>query len=244
RARVIEELDYSLEAEAQRTFAAAYADDPEIRVARVVASAPKVLVSEWLDGTPMSAIIAGGSGEQRDPARYLLSMLNFSAPARARLLHADPHPGNFRLLPDGRLGVVDFGAVARLPDGLPRTLGRITRLALEGRAREALAELRADGFIKPGIRLDPQRVLDYLQPMLDPLRADTFRFTREWMRRQAARIGDLRSEPAQIARQLNLPPAYLLIHRVTLGSIGVLCQLNAEAAYRPIVERWQPGVAD
>jgi predicted unusual protein kinase regulating ubiquinone biosynthesis (AarF/ABC1/UbiB family) len=111
RARVAEELDYALEADAQRRFAVAYADDPEIFVPRVVASAPKVLVSEWLDGMPLAKIIAGGDRAQRDRAGYLLAVLHFSAPARAGLLHADPHPGNFRLLDDGRLGVIDFGAV-------------------------------------------------------------------------------------------------------------------------------------
>ena len=48
----------------------------------------------------------------------------FSGPARAGLLHADPHPGNFRLLAGGRLGVLDFGAVDRLPDGFPPIFGR------------------------------------------------------------------------------------------------------------------------
>jgi len=42
---------------------------------------------------------------------------------------------------------------------------------------------------------------------------------------------------------LNLPPSYLLIHRVTLGSIAVLCQLGATAPYRALAERWQPGFA-
>jgi len=244
RSRVIEELDYRLEADAQRAFSAAYADDAEIIAPRVVASAPKVLVTEWIDGTAMSSIIAEGTPEQRDRAGYLLSTLHFSAPARAGLLHADPHPGNFRLLPDGRLGVIDFGAVARLPDGLPAPIGRITRLALDGDADAALAGLRREGFVRPTINLDAERVLDYFRPMLDPLRVARFRFSREWMRREASRVTDLRSETGQVGRQLNLPPSYLLIHRVTIGSIGVLCQLNAEAPYRAIVERWQPGFAD
>jgi hypothetical protein len=80
--------------------------------------------------------------------------------------------------------------------------------------------------------------------MLDPLRTETFQFSREWMRREAARVGDPRSSSAQVGRRLNLPPSYLLVHRVTLGSIGVLCQLHAEARYRAIVERWQPGFAE
>ncbi len=244
RARVAEELDYALEADAQRRFAVAYADDPEIFVPRVVASAPKVLVSEWLDGIPLAKIIAGGDQAQRDRAGYLLAVLHFSAPARAGLLHADPHPGNFRLLDDGRLGVIDFGAVARLPAGLPAPIGRLTRLAIDGDAEAVLAGLRQEGFVRPDLEIDADRVLGYLRPMLEPLAHDHFKFTREWMRTQAARIADPRNEAAQVGRQLNLPPSYLLIHRVTLGSIGVLCQLDADAPYRAVVERWQPGFAN
>ena len=245
RERVVEELDYSLEADAQRAFQAAYNDDPAIIAPRVVASAPKVLVSEWMPGTPLSKIIESGTPAQRDRAGALLSLLHFSAPARAGLLHADPHPGNFRLLDDGRLGVIDFGAVARLPDGAPKPIGRITRMALDGDTEGVLKAMYAENFIRPNIVIeDPQAVLDYLHPILEPLLSDTFTFTRDWMRQQAARIGDPRSEASRIGRQLNVPPAYLLIHRVTIGSIGVLCQLGATARYREIVERWQPGFAE
>lgn len=243
KARVVEELDYSLEADAQRAFAAAYAGDPDIFVPRVVASAPKVLVSEWVEGLPLARIIADGTREQRDRAGYLLALLHFSAPARAGLLHADPHPGNFRLLPDGRLVAIDFGAVARLPGGLPEPIGRLVRIALDGDAEAVLAGLRAEGFVRPDLEVDPDRVLDYLRPILEPLAHERFTFTREWMRTEAARIGDPRNEISMVGRQLNLPPNYLLIHRVTMGSIGVLCQLDADAPYRGIVERWQPGFA-
>ncbi len=243
KARVVEELDYGLEADAQRTFAAAYADDAQIVVPRVVASAPKVIVSEWLEGIPLSRIIAEGSRAQRDRAGLLLAELHFSGPQRAGLLHADPHPGNFRLLDDGRLGVIDFGATARLPDGHPEPIGRLLNWALDGRAEDVLTDLRAEGFVRESVEVDAQGVLDYLKPFLDPVAVPRFRFTRRWMQEQAARIGDPRSDASRLGRQLNLPPAYLLIHRVTIGSIGVLCQLDAEAPYRGVVEEWLPGFA-
>ncbi|HYO36422.1 MAG TPA: AarF/ABC1/UbiB kinase family protein [Geodermatophilus sp.] len=241
KARVVEELDYGLEADAQRTFAAAYADDPQIVVPRVVASAPKVIVSEWLEGTPLSKVIASGSREERDRAGHLLAVLHFSGPQRAGLLHADPHPGNFRLTPDGRFGVIDFGATARLPDGHPEPIGRLVRWALEGRAEDVLADLRTEGFVRPGVEVDAQGVLEYLLPLLEPIRQPRFHFTRAWMQEQATRIADPRTEANRLGRMLNLPPAYLLIHRVTIGSIGVLCQLDAEDDYRSVVEEWLPG---
>jgi predicted unusual protein kinase regulating ubiquinone biosynthesis (AarF/ABC1/UbiB family) len=239
--RVAEELDYSLEADAQRAFAEAYAEDDEIAIPRVVASAPKAMVTEWIEGTPLSRIIASGSKDERDRAGTLLAQLHYSAPSRAAMLHADPHPGNFRILADGRLGVVDFGAVARLPGGYPEPLGRLTRCAVDEDGPAVLAVMRSEGFIRPDIELDARRVMDYLGPIVEPLRTPTFTFSREWMRLQAARVGDPRREEAKVGRLFNLPPAYLLIHRVTLGSIGVLSQLGATAPLRALAERWQPG---
>ena len=241
--RVAEELDYKLEAESQQTFADAYDADAEIRIPQVVAGGERVLVTEWMEGTPLSVIIREGTAEQRDRASLLLARFLFSGPVLAGLLHADPHPGNFRLLPDGRLGVIDFGAVNRLPDGAPESIGVIARLALAGKADEVLALLRAEGFVKPSIDVDADAVLRYLRPLLEPVAQPTFRFSREWLRAEAMRVGDPRSPAAQLGRQLNLPPSYLLIHRVTLGTIGVLCQLGGEAAYRNEMERWQPGFA-
>jgi predicted unusual protein kinase regulating ubiquinone biosynthesis (AarF/ABC1/UbiB family) len=241
RERVTEELDYRLEAVAQRAFAEAYAGDPQIVVPPVVAVADRVLVTEWLPGTPMSAVIASGPAGLRDRAGELLATLHFSGPQRAGLLHADPHPGNFRMLDDGRLGVLDFGAVARLPGGHPPSIGKLVRLALAGEAQAVFDGLRDEGFIKPDLEVDPDQVLGYLRPMLAPIEAGEFRFTRSWLRTEAARVASPRSPAYSLGRQLSLPPAYLLIHRVTLGSIGVLCQLEAKAAYRSILERWLPG---
>jgi predicted unusual protein kinase regulating ubiquinone biosynthesis (AarF/ABC1/UbiB family) len=243
RARITEELDYAMEAEAQSAFAAAYAGDTEIFVPHVVASAPRVLVTAWVDGTPLAKVISDGTPAERDEAGRLMATLHFSAPMRAGLLHADPHPGNFRILPDGRLGVIDFGAVARLPGGHPEPIGRLVRLALAGDAGAVVDGLRGEGFIKPDDEIDGQAVLDFLLPMIEPVAVEEFRFTRAWLRGEATRLSSPRSPAYQLSRKLNLPPSYLLIHRVTLGSIGVLCQLEAKAPYRSIVEKWLPGFA-
>ncbi|WP_408907888.1 ABC1 kinase family protein [Streptomyces albidoflavus] len=246
RDRVSEELDYALEAEAQRIHAEEFADDPYMLVPGVVHQSDQVLVTEWLEGIPLSEVIAEGTEEQRDWAGQLLSRFLFSGPARTGLLHADPHPGNFRLVraedADGwLLGILDFGTVDRLPGGLPETIGASLRLTLEGRADTVYATLRAEGFVKDSVELDPVEVLDYLRPIIEPAMVDEFTFTRDWMRGQAARLADPRSPALQLGRQLNLPPSYLLIHRVTLSTIGVLCQLGATVRLREELEDWLPG---
>ena len=70
----------------------------------------------------------------------------------------------------------------------------------------------------------------YLAPFTEPLRTETFRFNRRWLQGQAERVGDLRGPQFNTGRELNLPPQYLLVHRVTMGTLGVLCQLDADVA--------------
>jgi predicted unusual protein kinase regulating ubiquinone biosynthesis (AarF/ABC1/UbiB family) len=242
--RISEELDYELEAMSQQMFADAYAGDPDIYVPSVVMSTGQVLVSEWMDGTPLSRIIAEGSKEQRDRAGILLVRFLFSGPSRAGLLHADPHPGNFRLLDDGRLGVLDFGAVDRLPGGLPRFFGRLLRIMHEDDPDTEIVEreLRANGFLRPGIHVDLEALQAFLAPLAEPSKVDSFKFTREWMREEASRVTDMRA--GNISRQFNVPPSYVLIHRVSTAGIGVLCQLECEGEFRAEVLRWVPGYFD
>ncbi|WP_051114890.1 ABC1 kinase family protein [Actinokineospora enzanensis] len=242
--RMTEELDYRAEADNQRAFANAFAGDDQVLVPRVLASAPKVTITEWVDGRPLATIIRNGTRDERDRAGRLLSEFHFSSPARAGLLHSDPHPGNFMMTPDDRLCVLDFGAVARLPEGLPRPLGVMTRLSLQGHSAELMELMRDEGFIRPGMRLDPDHVLAYLAPFIEPASVDRFHFTRRWMQRQGERVGDLRGQDFKTGRSLNLPPQYLLIQRVTAGATGILCQLDAEFSMRDIITHWQPGFAD
>jgi predicted unusual protein kinase regulating ubiquinone biosynthesis (AarF/ABC1/UbiB family) len=244
RDRVAEELDYHMEAAAQRAFASAYDGDPDILVPGVISETDHVLVTEWMDGTPLSRIISDGSKTERDRAGILLTRFLFSGPARAGLLHADPHPGNFRLLADGRLGVLDFGAVDRLPEGLPAIFGRLLRIMHDPDPdiSEVERELRADNFLRPGIAVDLDALRAFLAPLAEPSSVEIFKFSREWMRAEAQRVTDVTT--SNVARKFNLPPSYVLIHRVSTAGIGVLCQLECEGPFRAEVVRWVPGYAD
>jgi predicted unusual protein kinase regulating ubiquinone biosynthesis (AarF/ABC1/UbiB family) len=243
RNRVAEELDYDLEAASQQAFADAYAGDPDIYVPNVVTATEHVLVTEWMDGTPLSRVISDGSKEERDRAGILLVRFLFSGPARAGLLHADPHPGNFRLLADGRLGVLDFGAVDRLPGGFPPFIGKLLRIMHEdGEIEEVEQELRAQGFLREGIEVDTDALRAFLAPLAEPSKVETFKFSREWLRGEAAQVTDLR--PSNISRKFNVPPSYVLIHRVSTAGIGVLCQLECEGPFRAELIKWMPGYRD
>ncbi|MEV0623849.1 AarF/UbiB family protein [Nonomuraea sp. NPDC050404] len=242
RERIAEELDYLREAEAQHAFALEFNEDPDFHVPDVVAANEMVLVTEWMDGTPLSRIISEGTKEQRDQAGLLFVRFLFCSPARVGMLHADPHPGNFRMLPNGKLGALDFGAVNRLPDGYPMAFGRLIRIFNQGDMGTVMTGLRQEGFIREDIEIDPDALRAFLAPYVEPTAVEEFTFSREWLQTQAASVADIR--PTNVIRQLNLPPTYVLIHRVHAAGIGVLCQLGATAHFRDEVIRWVPGFAD
>jgi predicted unusual protein kinase regulating ubiquinone biosynthesis (AarF/ABC1/UbiB family) len=241
RERMKEELDYRIEAEHQEAVAQAFDADPDVRVPHVVFATEFVLVSEWVDGDPLSRVIAEGTQAERDQAAGLYIEFLLSGPNRAGVLHADPHPGNFRISADGHLVVLDFGACNRLPDGLPPEMGELVTLAVTGDAQRVLERLREIGFVRSTIDVDPERLLEYLEPFLDPLRADEFTFTRAWIREVFAHINDPRRPSYTVGLKLNLPPEYLLIHRVWLGGIGVLCQIGGTVRGRDCVNAYLPG---
>ena len=235
-ARVSEELDYTLEAAAQQQAAEGFAGHPEFCVPAVLAGTSRVMVSEWIEGASL-ATAATLPDEERNRVALQYVRFLFAGPSLVGLLHADPHPGNFKLMADGRLGVVDFGLVSRLPEGLPAAMGRILRVAQRGDAGEVATQLYTEGFVASDV--DADDLLDYLSPFVEPASVPEFQFNRDWMREQFIRVRDPGASGG-VALKLNLPPSYLLIHRVWLGGLAVLSQLNARAAFGRVLEEFLP----
>ena len=297
RERLVEELDYRREADVQRAFATAHADNPGVVIPAVHLATRRVLVMDWLDGIPFTALATGAasgscdgrpatrqadghdvaerhrmSGNDdgrpetrhavdhavdqgtRDAAGRAWTRFLLSGPELAGWLHTDQHPGNFRWFPpegqdrdpddprSGRLGVLDFGSALPMPDGMPRTFGRLISLLREEDAETTLAGLRAEGFVRPGADVDAVKLRDYLAPFSEPSRHDTFTFSPEWLQGQFGRLGDPRNPDFAVALQLTMPAEHLFTHRVWLGIVGVLCRLHATLDIEADVRRWLPGL--
>src|ERR1022692_395025 len=112
----------------------------------------------------------------------------------------------------------------------------------EGDLDEVEDEFRSHGFLREGVSIDLAALRAFLAPLAEPSRVESFKFSREWLRAEAARVLDMRS--SSVARRLNLPPSYVLIHRVSTASVGVLCQLECEGPFRAEVLQWMPGYTE
>jgi len=244
RVRLLEELDYVHEGAVQRRFAEAYRDDAQVEVPRVVLARPRVLVTGWMGGTPLATVAETGDQTTRDDVALRYQRFMLGGPARTGLLHTDPHPGNFRLLPDGRLGVLDFGSSLALPGGLPPSFGALIAALQSESPDEVTTALVDAGLVAPGRTIETTKLMDYLAPFSEPAGHETFHYTRAWLREAFGRVNDPRNPDFAVALQLTIPADQLFTHRVWLGVVGVLSQLEAVVPVRAELEQLLPGFAD
>ena len=125
--------------------------------------------------------------------------------------------------------------MARLLTASP-SHGPDLRIAQKGDAHQVAEGLRHEGFVASDI--DAEDLLDYLSPFVEPAAVPEFQFNRDWMRSSSSARDPHAS--GGVAMKLNLPPSYLLIHRVWLGGLAVLSQLNARAAFGEVLESFFP----
>lgn len=238
------ELDYRLEADNQRAFAKAYEGHPHFVVPHIVASAPKVVIQEWIEGIPMSAIIRDGTQEQRNLMGTRLFELTHDAPRRLEMMHGDAHPGNFMLLPEDKMGVIDFGAVAPLPGGLPVELGLTLRYSVNRDYEHLLPTMQQAGFIQKGEQVSTREIDDMLRQYVEPVEVDVFHYTRAWLQKMTA--VDMNRSMAQIraARQMDVPAKLAIPMRVIASIVAISCQLDAWVPVKAIALEMIPGFAD
>jgi hypothetical protein len=154
-------------------------------------------------------------------------------------MHADLHPGNFLLLPGGRLGMLDFGAVAATPGGIPAPFGEFAAAVLAGDGSAAVSLARQVGALAPDAEVDPQLILELLHPIAATGAADSFTYSRPWLRRLMAHLAEPRFAPA--TRKLTPPPEYALVWRATLSAAGLFAQLGATVPTRGLHLAYSPG---
>ncbi len=123
-------------------------------------------------------------------------------------------------------------------------MGEMVRLAVDENFDRLTALLHENGFVLPGHTVSDDEIADYLRPFTDPIHADSFHFTREWLQSAAGVAAEWGSPQFRTGRSLNLPPEYLMIFRVLMGSVGICAQLDAYAPYMRILTEWLPGFDD
>ncbi len=225
-----------------------------ITVPAVYAATPRVLVTAWLDGVSLSTLLDGrmdllpagwrdlSPGDAADVAARLLGHAIYAPAACTGWMHADLHPGNFLLLPGGGLGMLDFGAVAAVPGGIPAPFGQLAAAVLAGDGPMAVRLAREVGVLAPDPAPDPRLILELLHPIVATAADETFTYSRPWLRGLMAHFTEPRFAPA--LRKLTPPREYALVWRATLSAAGLFSQLGATVPTRGFHLTYSPGFRD
>lgn len=156
--KLLEELDYTLEARNIEDFLENFKDDPTVKIPRVYKqlSGSRVLVMEWIDGircTDPQAIKRAGIDADGfltvGVSAALRQLLEFG------LFHGDPHPGNIFAMRDGRIAYVDFGNVAELSQQNKQILIDAVVHAVNEDYAEMANDFTRLGFLAKGTDVSP-----------------------------------------------------------------------------------------
>jgi predicted unusual protein kinase regulating ubiquinone biosynthesis (AarF/ABC1/UbiB family) len=150
RMRLERETDYQREAATQQKARSLFREEDGIVVPRVFTelSTPRVLTMERLDGLHLDAFLATNPPQHvRNEFGRKLTRAFYRLLFAGRLLYADPHPGNYLFMEDGRLGLLDFGFMLELDETLWELFRKIDRALTTGRREDRLAAMKEWSWI-------------------------------------------------------------------------------------------------
>lgn len=236
---LLEEVDYVREAGALKDFRRLLADDGRFVLPRVFRdlSSRRVLTMELLAGRHLSDLLREDPPQaERDRLATALLSLFFHQTLELGLLHADPHPGNFLFLPDGRIGLLDFGCVKRFT---PEFLAAHRRLLVTPVEDE---ETLVASYLEIGL-LDPaaENAAEQRRLLLALQRLDAAKYHRpglfdfgnpEFLRALASLLKE------QLAAGLS-HPQFVLYMRTKLGLYNLFHQLGARVDCRRVLDPWR-----
>jgi predicted unusual protein kinase regulating ubiquinone biosynthesis (AarF/ABC1/UbiB family) len=240
RERVLEELDYEHEAQNQRSFARAYRGHPFIYVPDVVTrlSRSRVLVTEYVEGIGFDDV-KQRSQEERDRFAEIVFRFYLGSIYQLNHFNADAHPGNYLMLPDGRVAFLDFGMTKRLDPEQIRLEEEVVKARLDRdpeRLREKLHEL---GFLRNPKRIDAEQLMAHVDAVGGwYFRDEELEITPEYVMSVISAISDPRSDFYALMRRENVPANELMGRRMEVGVLAVLGQLRAKRNWHRIAREW------
>ena len=240
RERIVEELDYELEASNQRAMARIFEGHPFIAIPAVVTSLSRerVLVTEFVTGAGFEELRDRPEPE-RDRIGEILFRFYFGSMYRYRRFSGDPHPGNMLALADGRIAFLDFGLFKTIGRDVAALELACQRATIDGDA-EGLHRLMSDaGFLPRGDVIDAAELIEFVRDGIWWYTTDeSIRIDQSIVNRAFIQTTDVRSTHFATARHQDIVPEHLFGRRLELLTLAVLGQLQAEANWYRVACEW------
>ncbi|MBS1838533.1 MAG: AarF/ABC1/UbiB kinase family protein, partial [Actinobacteria bacterium] len=243
RERLVEELDYRIEADNQRLFVERYRDHPFIHVPEVLddLSSARVLTSELVDGAPFAEVLTW-SDEERQLAAECLYRFAFGGIYQLHAFNGDPHPGNYLFHRGGRITFLDFGLCKRFSDQEVADFEDMIRaMVLERDVPRYRSVIERLGILSPDLEVSNEELVEYFGHFYEfVMESEEMEITPEWSSDSVRRFFDLTGEHTDIMKAANLPPSMVIVQRINMGLFALFGDLHARANWRAIAEEIWP----
>ncbi|MGH2810640.1 MAG: AarF/UbiB family protein, partial [Actinomycetota bacterium] len=229
RARVLEECDYLYEAKSLDYLAERYEGHPFVWVPRSIPerSSLRILTMERATGMPFDQMRKLPQA-QRDRIGEILFRFYYGSLHRYGFTSADPHPGNYMLMEDGRMAFFDFGLACHLRDEMKPDMLQGLQALNKGDVKKFFKAGIEMGYVSNTGGIDPERFFEWGCFSLAPLITDEdYTFTRAFIADRTSALLDVRNPWWSFIRRLNMPSWAILLYRLELGLFAVLAQLGA-----------------
>ncbi|HYI46189.1 MAG TPA: AarF/ABC1/UbiB kinase family protein [Actinomycetota bacterium] len=240
RDRVIEELDYRREAQNQQKFAELYHQHPFVVVPKVYPEycRTRVITQEFIKGEPFMNAFEK-TQEERNHIAEILFRFFYGSFNRFLIFSADPHPGNYLLLPKGKIAFLDYGLVRAVDPGTLKLLVEVVQALIaedKDRGREALEGIGILSRKTPEI----DAVWEHLKLLNSPVLKDEETLIDAPLVQKIAAAGfDPRSSAFQTMRKVAIPGVMVTFNRMSFGVASILGRLEARANWQAMArELW------
>jgi predicted unusual protein kinase regulating ubiquinone biosynthesis (AarF/ABC1/UbiB family) len=241
RERIIEELDYELEAQNQRSLARIYRGHPFIKVPEVISelSRERVLVSEFVVGVGFEEL-RGYPRAQRNRIGEIVFRFFLGCLYRHRQFSGDPHPGNFLLLADGRVAFLDFGLFKRMDADAVELELACQRAVTELDAPKLHRLLADSGFLPDPEKVDADHLLAFVEDAIwwYTTADEQVELTPDIATQVMIESSDPRSSHFREMRHQDMRPEHLFGRRMEMLTLAVLAQLRASANWHRVAREW------
>jgi predicted unusual protein kinase regulating ubiquinone biosynthesis (AarF/ABC1/UbiB family) len=242
RERILDECDYEAEAIAHRGFAREWRGHPFVYVPDVVTalSRRRVIVTEWVDGRRFEEVRRLPRAE-RDRFAEILYRFFVGSLYRHGHFSADPHPGNYMLMDDGRVAFIDFGMNKKLSRARIEQEIRWLRAVMERDADGLREQLAALGYFDPDdAKVTGERLLAHAWALGRWWLEDHGDVTidRDRIAQLISDSADPRSEYWDLMRRETVPPDTVFAQRMVGLTFAVIGQLEGTANWHRIAREY------
>jgi predicted unusual protein kinase regulating ubiquinone biosynthesis (AarF/ABC1/UbiB family) len=236
--KLVQETDYGLELKRSMSLSNACKHIPHVVFPQYLPeySSDKIITMEWMDGLHLKEWLDSSptQAEKNKMGQALWNFYSYQVHV-LRVSHADPHPGNFIITPEGRLAVIDFGCVKEIPEAFYDSFFQLVEGDVLNDDKALMEIYQSLNMIRPDdteeeVAMFSRLYKEMIELLGRPLRHDRFDFSDDSFFNQLNEITErvMRDKNIRKSNAARGSRDSIYLNRIYIGLYAILHDIGAE----------------